>query len=96
MQGTVAVNLLPPKIYHSRKPAILVMFMGEPQFKPVDTNRTDLMFAPNTNWDVFYDTTDQRYYLLNGESWLTATDPGNGPWTPGAETSGGALLAARE
>jgi hypothetical protein len=52
----VEVNLDPPKIFSSTTPAILVMFMGEPQFKPVETNRTDLLFALNTNWDVLYDT----------------------------------------
>ena len=78
-QPPVAVNLDPPKIFYSRQPAILVMFLGEPQFKPVETNRTDLMFALNTNWDVFYDTATQRYYLLNGDNWLTAPDV-RGPW----------------
>jgi hypothetical protein len=82
VQRAVEVNIQPPKIFYSRKPAILVMFMGEPELKPVDTNRTDLMFALNTNWDVFYDTIEQRYYLLNGTSWLTAPDAVHGPWTP--------------
>lgn len=82
VQRPVDVNIQPPKIYYSRKPAILVMFMGEPELKPADTNRTDLMFALNTNWDVFYDTTEGRYYLLNGASWLTTADAVNGPWTP--------------
>ena len=82
VQRAVEVNIQPPKIFYSRKPALLVMFMGEPELKPVDTNRTDLMFALNTNWDVFYDTIEQRYYLLNGTSWLTAADAVNGPWTP--------------
>lgn len=79
-QQPVAVNLDPPTIFYSRQPAILVMFMGEPQFKPVETNRTDLMFALNTNWDVFYDTGSQRYFLLNQATWLTAPDV-KGPWT---------------
>ncbi len=79
-QPPVAVNLDPPKIFYSRQPAILVMFLDEPQLKPVATNRTDLMFAFNTNWDVFYDTTTQRHFLLNGDNWLTAPDV-RGPWT---------------
>ncbi|MEI7937599.1 MAG: hypothetical protein WCK27_13000 [Verrucomicrobiota bacterium] len=79
-QPPVAVNLDPPRIFYSRQPAILVIFLGEPQFKPVETNRTDLLFALNTNWDVLYDTASQRYYLLNGDNWLTAPDV-KGPWT---------------
>ena len=79
-QPPVEVNLDPPTIFYSRRPAILVMFMGEPQFKPVETNRTDVSFALNTNWDVLYDTAVRQYYLLNGDNWLVAADV-KGPWT---------------
>jgi len=82
VQHAVEVNLDPPKIFSSTTPAILVIFMGEPRFKPVETNRTDLLFALNTNWDVLYDTASRQYYLLNGEGWLTAPDVIKGPWTP--------------
>lgn len=80
VQPVVEVNLDPPKIFSSTGPAILVMFLGEPQFKPVETNRTDLLFALNTNWDVLYDTASRNYYLLNGEGWLTTSDVLKGPW----------------
>ena len=80
IQRPVELNLQPPKIYYSQRAAVLVMFLGEPQFKPVETNRTDLLFALNTNWDVFYDTATQRYYLLNQDNWLCATDV-KGPWS---------------
>ncbi len=79
---TTAVSLDPPKIFYSRQPAILVMFQGKPQFKPVSTNDVSFLFAENTNWDVFFDTANNRYYLLNGESWLTSNDPMKGTWTP--------------
>lgn len=78
----VELNIEPPKIFHSAKPAILVMFLGEPEFKPVTTNNAALMFAVNTNWDVFLDNATSRYYLLDGESWLTSTEPLKGAWTP--------------
>lgn len=80
-QPRVQVNLEPPRIFYSERPAILVMFLGEPQFKPVETNRTDLLFALNTNWELFYDTASQHYYLLDQETWLSATDV-RGPWSP--------------
>jgi hypothetical protein len=80
-QPAIEVNLEPPTIFYSRRPAILVMFMGETQFKPVETNRTDVLFALNTNWDVLYDTATRQYYLLNGDNWLVASDA-KGPWTP--------------
>ena len=78
VQQPVAVNLDPPRIFNSTTPAILVIFMGEPQLKPVETNRTDLLFALNTNWDVLYDSASRQYYLLNGEGWLT-TGPKESP-----------------
>jgi len=81
-QRAVAVNLDPPTIYYSPRPAVLVIFMGQPQFKSVAPNRTDLLFALNTNWDLLYDTASQRYFLLNSESWLTTPDVVKGPWTP--------------
>jgi hypothetical protein len=82
VQHAVELNLDPPKIFSSTTPAILVILMGEPQFKPVETNRTDLLFALNTNWDLLYDVTSRQYYLLNGEGWLTTSDVLKGPWVP--------------
>lgn len=82
LQHSVQLNLDPPKIFHSNKPAILVMIMGEPQLKPVVKDKNDLMFVSNTNWDIFYDATLQRYFLLNQDHWLTTADLVNGPWAP--------------
>ena len=78
-QRTVPINLDPPKIFFSSKPAILVIFLGPPRFKPVVKGQTNFVFAINTNWDLFYDATTQIFYLLNGDSWLCA--PANGAWT---------------
>lgn len=73
------VNLDPPPIYYSDQPAILLMFMGEPSFKPVE-GADGLMFAVNTNWDLLLDISSSTYYLLNGESWMQTADPVKGPW----------------
>lgn len=81
LQQAVQLNLDPPKILFSNKPAILVMLMGEPQLRPVVKDKNDLMFVVNTNWDIFYDATLQRYFLLNQDHWLTTADLINGPWT---------------
>jgi len=80
-QPAVELNLDPPKIFYSSKPAILVLYFGQPELRPVVKDRTDLMFAVNANWPVFFTTTDQRYYLLNGDNWLTTKDALGGPWT---------------
>ena len=78
----VDVNTAPPKIFFSMKPAILVMFMGKPRFQPVPDN--DLMFAVNTNWDIFMDAKAGMYYMLVDKSWLAAPDIEKGPWTAAA------------
>ncbi|SHO42671.1 hypothetical protein [Desulfopila aestuarii] len=85
IQPAVDVNLEPPKIFYSKQPAILVMFMGTPQLKPVNGSDPSFLFAANTNWDVFFDTANSRYYLLDEESWLTSDDPIKGSWTPAGE-----------
>jgi hypothetical protein len=88
-QQAVNLNLDPPKIFYSSRPAILVMFIGEPQLQPVVKDRNDLMFAVNSNWPVFFDAAGQRYYLLNGDNWLMANDPARGQWTPAGALPGG-------
>ena len=77
---TVDVSVAPPTIFASEKPAVLVIFMGKPRFKPVP--QSDLLFAINTNWDVFMDPAAGKYYLLNERSWLTTGDVQKGPWSP--------------
>ena len=81
-QVTVELNLDPPTIFYSAVPAVLVIFMGEPQLVAVAPERKDLMFAVNTNWDVLYDQASARWFLLAGEGWLRAPDAIEGPWTP--------------
>jgi len=78
----VALNMAPPPIFYSENPAILVMFMGQPDFKPIPN--TKIMFAANTNWLMLMDGTTTQYYLLNNGSWMTAPDPLKGPWTAAA------------
>lgn len=73
----VDVNLAPPKIFYSEKPAILVIFIGEPKF---ETAVEGLLFAANTNWDLFLNPTGGDYFLRNDQSWLTTRDLAKGPW----------------
>lgn len=76
---SVPVNMDPPPIFYSEKPAVLVMYLGKPEFKAI--TGTDLQFCTNTNWDVILQPSASQYYLLNGEGWLTTKDLKNGPWT---------------
>ncbi len=96
-QQAVQLNLDPPKIFFSSKPAILVMFMGEPQVQPVVKGSSELMFAVNCNWPVFFDAAGGKYYLLNGDNWLMTADAAKGPWIPaGALPAGLSSLPADE
>jgi hypothetical protein len=77
---TVEVNLNPPPISYFDSPAILVIYNGKPDFKPIEG--VQLNYAVNTNWDVLQDQKTSKYYLLNGDSWITSDDVMNGPWEP--------------
>ncbi len=76
----IEVNLDPPPIYYSDRPAILAIFFGEPRFEPI--TGSNLLFAVNTNWDIFLELASSDYYLLYDEGWLTTKDVMNGPWSP--------------
>jgi len=76
----VQVNLDPPPIFYSDREAILVSFLGEPRFSPIEG--TGLEFGLNTNWDVFRDTKTGRNYLLYRGSWLMSDDLLKGNWEP--------------
>ncbi|MBT7161858.1 MAG: hypothetical protein HN904_03715, partial [Victivallales bacterium] len=77
-QRPTEVNLEPPPIFRSTEPAILVIFLGEPKFQAV--KGTKLLYAVNTNWDVFLEVGTPNIYLLNGDGWLTTSDLKSGQW----------------
>ena len=69
----------PPKIFFSKKPAVLVMFDGKPVLSPIKDS--ELKFIVNTNWDVFYYEKEKTNYLRNEKTWLKAENL-NGPYSP--------------
>jgi hypothetical protein len=69
----------PPKIFFSKKPAVLVIFDGKPILSPIKDS--ELKFVVNTNWDVFYLEKDKTYFLRNDKTWLKAENT-NGPYSP--------------
>lgn len=75
----VEVKNDPPKIYFSKKPAVLVIFDGKPILSPIKGN--ELKFVVNTNWDAFYVEATKTYYLRNEKTWLKTLD-WKGPYTP--------------
>lgn len=74
-----AVLLEPPPILVSTQPAVLVIIDGEPIF--LDIEGTDLQKVVNTNWDLFLNKKDSRYYLRDDKVWLSAKDLTRA-WTP--------------
>jgi len=76
---TSGVNLTPPPIFYSEGNAILVIFDGEPIFAPVE--KTTLMFAVNTNWDVFQERDGTTYFLRDEDRWYQ-TQNINSSWEP--------------
>ena len=74
----------PPRIFFSKKPAVLVNLDGEPIWS--DVKGLDLKFAVNTNWDLFQHTPTSTYYLRNDQTWLKATELMGG-WQPAGDAA---------
>ncbi|WPR75242.1 hypothetical protein [Algoriphagus sp. NG3] len=74
---TVAVKNDPPTIFSSDSPAILLLLDGDPVMAPIE--KTGLEYVVNTNWDVFYEKSKERYYLITEQTWLTSSAL-EGPW----------------
>ncbi|MCK5438902.1 MAG: hypothetical protein KAI97_03110, partial [Gemmatimonadetes bacterium] len=74
---SVEVSLEPPTIFASRVDARLVVINGDPALAEIKD--TDLQFVVNTNWDLFYHTGEERYYLLDKRTWLIAEEL-DGSW----------------
>ncbi|MEP4079689.1 hypothetical protein [Haloferula sp.] len=73
-----------PPIFFSTEPAVIMMFIGEPAFEPVGD--TGLLFATNTNWDVFMTTGDSvSYYLRIEENWYVTSSPEEESWKPAGQ-----------
>ena len=67
----VAVKTDPPKIFYSKRPAIMLLVDGEPVRAPIE--KTEVEFIVNTNWDLFHDKKGKTYYLLVDKTWLSAS-----------------------
>src|SRR5579871_2236033 len=67
-----------PQIIVSTRPAELIVTKGEPQFAPVPG--TKLLWARNTDANIFRDTQTGLVYVLIGGRWFRAPSA-DGPWT---------------
>lgn len=77
----VDVSLAPPPIYTSTTPAVLMVLIGKPRFQAAPGSNGVLLYALNTNWDLFLEPASKRYFLRNDSSWLTTNDLEKGTWT---------------
>src|SRR5688572_1866369 len=62
-----------PAILTSTTPAVLLVFQGEPQVRPVPSS--DLSRVVNTGQFVAYDDGGKNYYLAYGPYWYQAKNP---------------------
>jgi hypothetical protein len=74
---TSMLQVKPPKIFISKKPAVLMILDGKPIWSPIKDNA--LEFALNTNWDLFKDKATGFYYVRYGKAWFTTSDL-QSPW----------------
>ena len=80
--GAEGLSVEPPVIFVSETPARLVLFDGEPILSPIDD--TELMYALNTNWEMFLASGESSYYLRDESVWYVAGEY-TGPWQASVE-----------
>lgn len=66
-----------PKVYYSDSPAELILFEGEPKYAAIDG--TELLYAVNTENDIFVDKGGNLFFVLFSGRWFSSASL-NGPW----------------
>jgi hypothetical protein len=74
----VALKTVPPKIFVSIGPAILLLVDGDPIKAPI--SQISIEVIVNANWDLFFDSQRHQFYLSQAPLWWQAPTL-NGPWT---------------
>jgi hypothetical protein len=78
-EPVVPVKNDPPKIFVSYSSnAVLLLVDGEGVRAPIAN--TNLEYVVNTNWDLFFDKTTSKFFMLYKKMWLTAAAL-EGPWS---------------
>lgn len=67
-----------PGVFYSSPPAALITFDGPPVYTKIQG--TELVYAKNTESNVFVFSPTGTFYYLNAGRWYSAPGPG-GPWT---------------
>jgi hypothetical protein len=67
-----------PVVYYSKVPAEIIIFSGNPVYASIPG--TELVYAKNTDADLFVYTRTNTYYFLAAGRWFSSASLG-GPWT---------------
>jgi hypothetical protein len=68
------------KIIVATEPTELIVFSGTPKLEPVAGGAgSELFYATNTSYDLFFDQVQNRYYMLLSGRWYSAP-AFSGPW----------------
>jgi hypothetical protein len=66
------------KVFYSNTPAEIITFQGQPRYAPIPN--TQLVYATNTESDVFVYSAEKQYYYLVAGRWFRAKTL-EGPWS---------------
>ena len=67
-----------PTVFYANGPAEVISFQGQAVYVPL--KGTNLVFASNTDSDLFVDRSNDTYYYLTSGRWFRASSL-DGPWT---------------
>jgi hypothetical protein len=73
-----ATSAAPSQVFFSNTPAELITFKGEPVFSKIPG--TKLVYATNTDSDIFVHAEENQYYFLISGRWFRAKQL-DGPWS---------------
>lgn len=69
---------MPPTVFYSTGPAEVILFQGKPVYANI--SGTQLLYASNTDADLFVHKSTQQYFYLAAGRWFTSPSL-QGPWT---------------
>jgi hypothetical protein len=78
LKQEAGLNNAPPEIIFAKTPTVLVLFDGDPKFKPVPNSK--ILQAVNTPYFVVQDPGNKDYYLYGSPWWYKTNDVVKGNW----------------
>jgi hypothetical protein len=73
-----ATSTAVPKVFYSNTPAEIITFKGQPKYAKIPA--TQLVYATNTDSDLFVQPAENQYYYLVSGRWFRAKSL-DGPWS---------------